>query len=86
MRIGVIGLGTIGGVLGGSALGDPGDYGLDAMFPALFLALLAPRLRERRALVAAVIGGGLAAALIPVAQPGIPIVVASLGCIVGLRR
>ena len=36
--------GTVAGVIGGSALGDPADYGLDAMFPALFLALLAGQL------------------------------------------
>jgi predicted branched-subunit amino acid permease len=74
------------GIVGGGVVGDPARFGLDAAFPALFLALLAPRLRERRALYAALLGGGLAAALIPVAQPGVPIVVASLGCLVGLRR
>jgi 4-azaleucine resistance transporter AzlC len=74
------------GIIGGGVVGDPARFGLDAAFPALFLALLAPRLRERRALYAALLGGGLAAALIPVAQPGVPIVVASLGCLVGLRR
>ena len=67
-------------------MGDPTRFGLDAAFPALFLALLAPRLRDRTALLAALIGGGLAALLIPVARPGVPIVVASLGCLVGLRR
>ena len=74
------------GVVGGGIVGDPTRYGLDGAFPALFLALLAPRLRDRRALLAALVGGGLAAALIPIAQPGIPIVVASLGCLVGVRR
>ena len=39
--------GTVAGVLGGSALGDPADYGLDAMFPALFLALLVGQLDGR---------------------------------------
>jgi 4-azaleucine resistance transporter AzlC len=78
--------GTAIGVVGGGAIGDPARYGLDAAFPALFLALLAPRLAERRALLAALAGGGLAAALIPIARPGIPIVAASLGCLVGLKR
>ena len=36
--------GTVLGVVGGGALGDPADYGLDAMFPALFLALLVGQL------------------------------------------
>jgi predicted branched-subunit amino acid permease len=78
--------GTALGVVGGGVIGNPSRYGLDAAFPALFLALLAPRLRDRTALLAALIGGGLAAALIPFTQPGVPIVVASLGCLVGLRR
>ena len=49
--------GTVAGTLGGSALGDPADYGLDAMFPALFLALLVGQLDGRRARVAALAGG-----------------------------
>jgi predicted branched-subunit amino acid permease len=78
--------GTALGVIGGSALGDPNRLGLDAAFPALFLALLAPRLRERRALYAAVAGGMLAAALIPFAPAGIPIVAASAACLLGVPR
>ena len=78
--------GTALGVLGGSALGDPARLGLDAAFPALFLALLAPRLRERRALAAAVAGGALAAALIPVAPAGVPIIAAAAACFLGARR
>jgi predicted branched-subunit amino acid permease len=78
--------GTALGVLGGGVLGDPKRLGLDAAFPALFLALVAPRLRERRALAAALAGGALAAALIPLAPPGIPIVAASAACLVGWRR
>ena len=79
-------LGTAIGVAGGGSLGNPARFGLDAAFPALFLALLAPRLADRRGLAAALIGGALAAALIPVARPGVPIVAASLGCLAGLRR
>src|SRR5205085_5791080 len=78
--------GTAVGVIGGGALGNPNRFGLDAAFPALFLALVAPRLRERRSLYAALLGGALAAALIPVAQPGIPIVAASAACLLGWRR
>jgi len=79
-------VGTALGIVGGGAIGNPNRFGLDAAFPALFLALLAPRLRDRRAFLAAILGGGLAAALIPVARPGIPIVAASLACLVGARR
>jgi 4-azaleucine resistance transporter AzlC len=78
--------GTMVGVIGGGAIGDPNRFGLDAAFPALFLALVAPRLRERRALYAALLGGTLAAALISVVPPGIPIVAASAACLLGWRR
>jgi predicted branched-subunit amino acid permease len=37
---------TLLGAVGAGALGDPARYGLDAAGPAVFLALLAPRLRE----------------------------------------
>jgi 4-azaleucine resistance transporter AzlC len=77
-------LGTIGGVVGGSALGDPEDYGLDAMFPALFLALMVGQLTSRRARVAALAGGLIALALTPIAPPGVPIVVAALGAVLAL--
>ena len=39
--------GTVIGVIGGEALGDPAALGLDAAFPALFLALLVGQLRSR---------------------------------------
>lgn len=74
------------GAFGARALGDPAALGLDAAFPALFLALLWPLLRERRALVAAGLGGAVALALTPVAPPGVPIVAAAAVCLVGLRR
>jgi 4-azaleucine resistance transporter AzlC len=77
-------LGTVAGVVGGSALGDPEDYGLDAMFPALFLALMVAQLGSRRARVAALAGGLIALALTPIAPPGVPIVVAALGAVVAL--
>jgi branched chain amino acid efflux pump len=79
--------------VGGTALGtvigdllDPEAIGLDAAFPALFLALLAPYLRSRRALLTAVVAGAITLVLLPVAPPGVPIVVASLAALLGLRR
>ena len=58
--------------VGGTALGtvagdllDPEAIGLDAAFPALFLALLAPYLRSRRALVTAVTAGLITLVLLP---------------------
>jgi 4-azaleucine resistance transporter AzlC len=79
-------LGTIAGVLGGGFLGDPGRLGLDAAFPALFLALLIGQLRSRRAVAAAVAGGAIALALLSFTPPGVPLVAAVAGCLVGLRR
>jgi 4-azaleucine resistance transporter AzlC len=79
-------VGTALGVLGGDALGDPKRLGLDAAFPALFLALLAPQLKGRTAVVAAFGGGLIAVALIPVARPGIPIIAASVACLAGWWR
>jgi 4-azaleucine resistance transporter AzlC len=78
--------GTAIGVLGGQALGDPKTLGLDAAFPALFLALLLPQLRNRRTILAAVLGGAIALALIPVAPAGIPIIAASAACLIGVGR
>lgn len=77
--------GTVVGVIGGSALGDPADYGLDAMFPALFLALLVGQLGPRRARAAALAGALIALVLIPVAPPGVPIVAAAAGAVIALR-
>ncbi len=79
-------LGTVLGVVGGSFLGDPGRLGLDAAFPALFLALLVGQLRTRRGVAAAFAGGGIALALLPFTPPGVPIVAAAAGCLIGLRR
>jgi predicted branched-subunit amino acid permease len=72
-------------VLAGEALGDPEALGLDAAFPALFLALLVGQLRSRRAVAAAVGGGAIALALLPWAQPGLPVIAATAACLIGLR-
>jgi 4-azaleucine resistance transporter AzlC len=73
------------GTLAGDLLGDPERLGLDAAFPALFLALLATQLRTRRSVYAAALGGAIALALLPVAAAGVPIVAGSIGCLVGWR-
>ena len=77
--------GTVLGTVVGDLL-DPEGIGLDAAFPALFLALLAPYLRSRRALLTAIVAGAITLVLIPVAPPGVPIVAASLAALIGLRR
>lgn len=77
-------LGTALGVISGDLLGDPATWGLDAAFPALFLALLVPQLADRRSWGAAAVGAAIALALTPFTPPGVPIVCASAGCLVGL--
>ena len=79
--------GTLAGALTGGGIGDPRDLGMDAMFPAAFLALLSPQLRRPGAPRAAVTGALIAAALITITPPGIPIV-AAIGALVpaGARR
>ena len=78
--------GTAIGAIVGDAFGDPAALGLDAAFPALFLALLVPQLGERRKLAAAVLGAAIALVLTPVAPVGVPIVAASVACLLGIRR
>jgi 4-azaleucine resistance transporter AzlC len=74
------------GALGASLLTNPKALGLDAAFPALFLALLWPQLRERRAAAVATLGAGITLATLPLAPPGMPIVAAAAGCLLGVRR
>jgi 4-azaleucine resistance transporter AzlC len=78
--------GTAAGALGGQALGDPATLGLDAAFPALFLALLVPQVRRRKPLLVAILGGAIALALTPFTPPGVPIIAASAACLLGVRR
>jgi branched chain amino acid efflux pump len=78
--------GTALGALIGDRFGDPERYGLDAAFPALFLALLVPQVRSRQALAAAVVGGAIALVLIPFTPPGVPIIAATAACLIGLVR
>jgi 4-azaleucine resistance transporter AzlC len=78
--------GTAIGVVAGDSLADPATLGLDAAFPALFLALLAPLLKSRDALAAALLGAGIAICLTPITPAGIPVIAATAACLVGLRR
>jgi branched chain amino acid efflux pump len=80
--------GTAIGVLAGDSLTDPATLGLDAAFPALFLALLAPLLRsaDRAPLIAALSGAGIALVLTPITPAGIPVIAATAACLVGLTR
>jgi 4-azaleucine resistance transporter AzlC len=76
--------GTLAGALLGGGLGDPRALGLDAMFPAAFLALLAPQLRRPGAPRAAIAGALIALVLVPVAPAGVPIIAAVAGILPGV--
>lgn len=78
-------LGTIVGVLAGGALGDPRSLGLDALFPAFFVALLFEEVRDRRKIAAAGGGAGIAAALTPFAPAGLPILAAAVAALIASR-
>jgi 4-azaleucine resistance transporter AzlC len=78
--------GTAAGAVAGQAIGDPSKFGLDGAFAALFTALLATQLGSRPRVAVAIAGAAVAAALIPVTAPGIPIIAATAGVLVGVRR
>ena len=78
--------GTVVGAFGGDVLGSPSDLGLDAIFPTFFLALLIAELRSGRAKGAAALGAAIALALVSFTPAGVPVLAASLGSLIGLRR
>lgn len=76
---------------GGSFLGavigsniDPKDFGLDAAFPVMFIAMLAPHLRTTAGRRAAVFGAIAAVALAPFMPIGLPILISAFGMLFGL--
>ena len=78
--------GTVIGALGGDAIGDPRALGLDAIYPAFFLALLITEMRGRRALAVGVAGAVIALALVPFTPAGVPVLVASFAALAGLTQ
>jgi predicted branched-subunit amino acid permease len=79
-------IGTVVGVLLGGAIGNPADFGLDAVFPAFFLALLAAELGRPRVLGVVVLAGVIALLLTPVLPAGLPVLLASSAALIGLWR
>src|ERR1700712_972172 len=64
---------TLGGALAAGALPDPRTYGLDAVAPAAFLALLAPRLRGLGPLGLALTAAVVALAVTPFVPAGVAV-------------
>jgi 4-azaleucine resistance transporter AzlC len=78
-------LGTVLGVLIGPRLGDPKALGLDALFPAFFIALLFEEARGRRRMVAAAGGAAIALVLTPLVPAGLPILAAGAAAVAASR-
>lgn len=68
---------TLLGAWAGEALGDPRRYGLDAAVGAAFLALLWPRLTDRRNRLVALLATVVAVGLVPATAAGVPVLAAA---------
>jgi branched chain amino acid efflux pump len=77
--------GAVLGALIGRLIGNTGAWGLDAMFPAVILALIVPALRDRVTVRAALIGAVIALAAAPFLPAGLPVLLALGGLAVLLR-
>ena len=75
-------LGTVAGMVAGSAVPDPNAFGVDAAFPAGLLALLLPGLQRWDARRVGLAAAVLALATTPVLPPGLPVLVGLFGLLV----
>jgi len=75
-------LATLAGAVGAGALGDPKIWGLDAAIPAGFIALVWPRLNDRRAWTIGLCAAAVALALTPFLRPGVPVLLTSVVAVV----
>jgi len=78
--------GAAAGALAGSFVRDTSAFGLDAMFPAVILALIFPALRDRVTLRAALAGAVIALAAAPFLPAGLPVLLALAAVAATLRR
>ena len=78
-------LGTLIGALAGTAI-DPQKFGLDIAFPAAFIVMLVPHLRSKLGRQAAALGGVLCLVSISFLPIGVPILIAALAVLVGVRN
>jgi 4-azaleucine resistance transporter AzlC len=76
-------IGTLIGAVLGSAI-DPVTFGLDAAFPAAYLAMVWPQLRTARGRTAAMLGAVICLGLIPVLPIGVPILCAATAVLIGI--
>jgi 4-azaleucine resistance transporter AzlC len=71
--------GAVLGALIGSLIGNTNAFGLDAMFPAVILALVVPALRDRVTVRAALTGAAIALAATPFLPAGLPVLLSLAG-------
>jgi 4-azaleucine resistance transporter AzlC len=86
--LGVLVAWPAGAVLGGllaSVVHDTSAFGLDAVFPAVILALIVTSLRDRVTLLAAVTGAGVALATAPFLPAGVPVLLALSAVLLAAR-
>ncbi len=67
-------LATLGGVVLGAQIPDPGRLGIDVIFPAAMIGLAVGLVTGRRELVAAIVGAGIAVAVALTSSPSVGIV------------
>jgi len=79
--------GTAAGVAGASVLANPGQLGLDVLFPVFYLGLLLPELRgSARGCLVAAMSATVTLMLIPVTPPGVPVLAAAATALLGFRK
>ncbi|GLZ43038.1 AzlC family ABC transporter permease [Actinokineospora sp. NBRC 105648] len=78
--------GVLGGALAGRLVSDPNALGLDAVFPAVMLALVLPALHEAGKLRPALLGAVIALATTPFLPPGVPVLLALAGLVAVPRK
>jgi 4-azaleucine resistance transporter AzlC len=78
--------GAVLGALIGAAMHDTGAFGLDAMFPAVILALIVKDLRDRATRRAALAGAAIALAATPLLPAGLPVLLALAAVLPLVRR
>ena len=79
-------LGASIGALIGDLVSDPKALGMDAMFPALFIAIIRPQLTTQNARLIALSGALVALGLVEILQGGLPFLVAALPALLALRN
>ena len=75
--------GIVVGTFIGNVVGEIDRLGLDAVFPAALLSIIAGLLRTGEGMAAGVAGAVICLALIPIAPAGVPIILSVFGAVVG---